>query len=132
MSILLQRKQPERRVLVRKAGEVEKGKDACLSCAWELPLGGQKKEVRISFSRDNLHVWIDGQPVETTATITDQKYDVRLDFEICPGYSGYIFSDVNRSRTEITNYLFINNTKYAETILTYSKNKEHFKNIRKE
>ncbi|XP_060084242.1 uncharacterized protein LOC132563501 [Ylistrum balloti] len=131
MSILLQRKQAQagRRVVVRKAGEVEKGKDACLSCAWEVDLEGQK--IRISFSRDNLHVWITGDPVDTTAYISDHKYDLDLDFEICPGYRGHIFSDVNDNRTEIKNHLFINEQKFAETVLTYSKNSEHFKNIRK-
>ncbi|XP_033760923.1 uncharacterized protein LOC117342775 [Pecten maximus] len=132
MSILLQRKQAQagQRVLIRKAGEMEKGKGASLSCAWEIDLGGQ--HVRISFSRDNFHVWITGQPVETTATISDHRYDVSLDFEICPGYSGHIFSDVNDRRTEIKNYLYINEKKYAESVLKYSKDSVHFKNIRRE
>ncbi|OWF39200.1 uncharacterized protein LOC110465319 [Mizuhopecten yessoensis] len=131
MSILFQkRKAPAgRRVVVRKAGEVEKGKDACLSCAWQITLN--EELVRISFSRDNLHVWITGHPADTIAHISDHNYDVDLYFEICPGYSGHIFSDVNNDRTAINNYLHVNGTLSAETVLTFEKNSEHFKNIRK-
>lgn len=118
-------------MIVRKAGEMRKGQSACLTCCWEVQIGTEM--VRISFSRDILHVWISGNPVETTAFISDQQYDVDLDFEIHPGCYGHIFSDVDDSRTEIKNYLFINEneTPVAETVLTYKNNMQHFKNIRK-
>lgn len=103
----------KRKKVIRKAGQVSQDGVPKLTTGWEIEM--DCKEFKISFSRDNLHVWINGEPVETTAYISDKGYDVDMFFEI-EGHKGQIFSDVDNDRDEMVNYLLINDECVAKCI----------------
>ncbi|XP_048745843.2 fas apoptotic inhibitory molecule 1-like [Ostrea edulis] len=95
----------KKKKVIRKAGHLSTDGVPKLTTGWEIEI--DSKEFKISFSRDNFHVWIDGQPVETTSYISDEGYDIDMFFEI-EGHKGQIFSDVDNDRDEMVNYLLIN------------------------
>lgn len=103
----------KKKKVIRKAGHVSQDGVPKLTTGWEIEI--DSKEFKISFSRDNLHVWINGEPVETTAYISDEGYDVDMFFEI-EGHKGQIFSDVDNDRDEMVNYLLINDECVAKCI----------------
>ncbi|XP_061170704.1 uncharacterized protein LOC133180147 isoform X1 [Saccostrea echinata] len=108
---LANRDMSKKKKIIRKAGKLAQDGIAKLTTGWEIEIDG--KEYKISFSRDNLHVWIDGEPVETTAYISDKGYDVDMFFDI-EGHSGHIFSDVDNDRDEMVNSLNINDNCVAK------------------
>ncbi|XP_022345549.1 uncharacterized protein LOC111138054 [Crassostrea virginica] len=103
----------KKKKVIRKAGHLSHDGVPKLTTGWEIEIDA--KEYKISFSRDNLHVWINGEPIETTAYISDEGYDVDMFFEI-EGHKGQIFSDVENERDEMINYLLINDQCVAKCI----------------
>ncbi|XP_064614991.1 uncharacterized protein LOC135479158 isoform X2 [Liolophura sinensis] len=119
MSILLMARRRRRKTTdgkakqraIRKAGFCLYDSKAkpLLTKAWEVSIDGSN--CRVSFSRDNLHVWINGEPVEVTAYISDQGMDVDLYFDVTT-HKGHIFSDVEGS--EMTNTLYMDDDIVAQ------------------
>ncbi|XP_061170711.1 uncharacterized protein LOC133180147 isoform X2 [Saccostrea echinata] len=93
---LANRDMSKKKKIIRKAGKL-----------------AQDGIAKLTTARDNLHVWIDGEPVETTAYISDKGYDVDMFFDI-EGHSGHIFSDVDNDRDEMVNSLNINDNCVAK------------------
>ncbi|KAK3095122.1 hypothetical protein FSP39_010586 [Pinctada imbricata] len=89
----------------RKAGHLASDGVAQKTTGWEIEI--EERKYKIVFSRDNLHVWIDGYAVDTVAYISDAGYDVDLFFDL-DGYKGHICSDVENDRDIMNNYLLIN------------------------
>ncbi|XP_052784615.1 uncharacterized protein LOC128220305 [Mya arenaria] len=88
--------------VLRRVQELPDDGKIQVTSAWNIDVTGQ--QFRVAFSRDNLHVWINGKAVETTSYITDKGYDVDLFFKIS-GQEGHIFSDVEGA--EMINYLLV-------------------------
>jgi len=82
-------------------GRAAEGDEPAMTCSWRVTSAGKKSS--ISFSRDNMNVYVDGEPIECTAYITDNGYDLDLLFNLGEN-KGHIYSDVEGS--EMTNYLF--------------------------
>lgn len=104
MSVLLSsfKKRNLAHKVIRKAGVLDKNGIAQLTKKWTLILDNQ--EVVLSFSRDNLHVWINKVSAEPMVYISDRGYDVDL-FVDYNQHKIHIFSGVEGQK--ITNYLFI-------------------------
>lgn len=125
MSVILTagRKRPDiskrdmskKRKLIRKAGNMGAAGVAKVTTGWELDLDGTK--VKISFSRDNFHVWVNSAPVQTTAYISDEGYDVDLFFSF-DSHKGHIFSDVDNDRDEMINYILIDDVCMGDSYQT--------------
>lgn len=93
----------------RKVQQLSEDGKVKITKAWNVELADQT--YRVSFSRDNLHVWINGQAQETTCYITDKGYDVDLFFTL-GDVNGHIYSDVEGM--DMFNYLLIDGTIVAE------------------
>lgn len=93
----------EKKKVVRKVGAASKGKEPTITSSWRITNRG--KRAVVSFSRDNMNVYLDGSPIECVAYITDNGYDLDLIFNLGEA-KGHIYSDVEG--TEMTNYLFFN------------------------
>ncbi|XP_052218950.1 uncharacterized protein LOC127836375 [Dreissena polymorpha] len=89
--------------VIRKVQELSGDGKVQVTSAWTIDMSNS--QYRVSFSRDNLHVWINGTAVETTCYITDHGYDVDIFFTL-EGHEGHIYSDVEGH--EMMNYLLIN------------------------
>ncbi|KAL4220258.1 hypothetical protein ACF0H5_020665 [Mactra antiquata] len=100
---IAKRDMSQRKKVIRKVQELGGHGKIEITKAWTIELPSQT--FRISFSRDNLHVWVNGKAVETTSYITDQGYDVDLFFAIAD-MEGHIYSDVEGN--EMMNYLLLN------------------------
>ncbi|XP_012942997.1 uncharacterized protein LOC106012994, partial [Aplysia californica] len=87
--------------VVKKVGKLGDGEVPSITASWKVTSSGKKAS--ISFSRDNMNVYLDGSPIECTAYITDNGYDLDLLFNLGQN-KGHIYSDVEGS--EMTNYLF--------------------------
>ncbi|KAL5004968.1 hypothetical protein ScPMuIL_018424 [Solemya velum] len=97
----------KKRKIIRKVGQLGIDGKPKLTTSFDVDTATPEKtseKKKVSFSRDILHVWVDGTPVETTAYITDSGYDVDLFFDFC-GRSGHIYSDVEGK--EMMNYLLV-------------------------
>ncbi|KAK3773401.1 hypothetical protein RRG08_014270 [Elysia crispata] len=99
----------QKKKVVRKVGAAAEGREPTLTASWRLTANGRK--ANISFSRDNMNVYIDGQPIECVAYITDNGYDLDLIFNLGEK-KGHIYSDVEG--TEMTNYLFFDEQLVAQ------------------
>ncbi|CAL1545298.1 unnamed protein product [Lymnaea stagnalis] len=99
----------EKKKVVRKVGTLAEGKAAKMTASWKVTTGGKK--AAISFSRDNMNVYVDGSPIECTAYVTDNGYDLDLLFGLGEN-RGHIYSDVEGS--EMTNYLFFDDQLIAQ------------------
>ncbi|BFZ00537.1 hypothetical protein BsWGS_03576 [Bradybaena similaris] len=95
--------------IVRKVGKMDVGQAPSITATWRVVAGGDRKTV--SFSRDNMNVYVDGSPIECTAYVTDGGYDLDILFDV-GGNHGHIFSDVEGS--EMTNYLFFDDQLVAQ------------------
>ncbi|KAI8770594.1 fas apoptotic inhibitory molecule 1, partial [Biomphalaria glabrata] len=99
----------EKKKVVRKVGKLADGQDPVVTASWKVTSGGKK--TAISFSRDNMNVYVDGNPVECTAYVTDKGYDLDLLFNLGEN-KGHIYSDVEG--TDMTNYLFFDDQLIAQ------------------
>ncbi|XP_059160392.1 uncharacterized protein LOC131943980 [Physella acuta] len=99
----------EKKKVIRKVGKIAEGKEPAVTALWKVTTGGRK--VTISFSRDNMNVYVDNNPIECTAYITDSGYDLDLLFNLGEN-KGHIYSDVEG--TEMTNYLFFDDQLVAQ------------------
>ncbi|CAG5131141.1 unnamed protein product [Candidula unifasciata] len=95
--------------IVKKVGKLDEGKAPAVTATWRVVAGGERKN--ISFSRDNMNVYLDGSPIECTAYVTDGGYDLDLLFNVGENH-GHIYSDVEG--TEMTNYLFFDDQLVAQ------------------
>lgn len=95
--------------VIRKVGKADKSGNVEVTAAWNLKLGG--RPCNVSFSRDTMHVYVDGVHAECTAYITDSGFDLDLLFDF-EGHRGHIYSDVEGS--QMTNYLFIDDECIAQ------------------
>lgn len=102
-SEITKRDMSQRQKIIRKVQELDNDGIVHITTLWtvEMPDGLHK----ISFSRDNLHVWINGNAVDVTCYITDKGYDVDIFFSLPRGVEGHIYSDVEGP--EMMNYLLI-------------------------
>ncbi|KAK3603771.1 hypothetical protein CHS0354_023390 [Potamilus streckersoni] len=107
--------------VIRKVCELGDDGVPKLTTSWVIELNG--KEIKVTFSRDNLHVWVNGVGVKTTAFITDKGYDVDLFFEF-EDYRGQIYSDVEGK--EMMNYLLLNDEIVAQE---YQKDGQTYQDI---
>ncbi|RUS80945.1 hypothetical protein EGW08_011296 [Elysia chlorotica] len=99
----------KKRKVVKKVGVGCEGKEPTMTASWRLTTSGKK--ACISFSRDNMNVYVDGEPIECVAYITDNGYDLDLIFNLGTK-KGHIYSDVEG--TEMTNYLFFDEQLVAQ------------------